>query len=156
VTGCTPDFATFCSCRGETVHGSSSCPPEPYERFGPCEAVDAGDVGPSCEGAFLDPMGNCLGPADNPLPPECCFFVDAGVDGGTTGVDCNPYHVACDALPAPCPSGEVRSVNGLCWGECVAWDACAPIPCDPSEPSYQCPQNTTCWGTTHECGPFVR
>jgi hypothetical protein len=157
VTGCTADYAAFCSCRGETVYGSSSCPPEPYEHFGPCEYPDAGDVGPMCEGAFLDAMGNCLGPADNPLPPECCGIVDAGVvDAGTTGVDCNPHHVVCDALPPPCPSGEVRSVNGSCWGECVAWDACGPIPCDPSGPMYQCPMGLTCWSGTNECGPFMR
>lgn len=34
---CTRDLATYCSCSGETVQGSGSCPPEPYAHRGPCE-----------------------------------------------------------------------------------------------------------------------
>lgn len=35
--GCTRDLVTYCSCQGETVQGSGSCPPEPYAHRGPCE-----------------------------------------------------------------------------------------------------------------------
>ena len=35
--GCTRDLVTYCSCGGETVQGSGSCPPEPYAHRGPCE-----------------------------------------------------------------------------------------------------------------------
>jgi len=34
--GCTRDLVTYCSCDGETVQGSGSCPPEPYSHRGPC------------------------------------------------------------------------------------------------------------------------
>lgn len=34
---CTRDLVTYCSCNGETVQGSGSCPPEPYARRGSCE-----------------------------------------------------------------------------------------------------------------------
>lgn len=34
---CTRDLRMYCSCRGETVSGSGSCPPEPYSHRGPCE-----------------------------------------------------------------------------------------------------------------------
>jgi len=34
---CTRDLVVYCSCRGETVQGSGSCPPEPYAHRGPCE-----------------------------------------------------------------------------------------------------------------------
>ncbi|MAQ15910.1 MAG: hypothetical protein CMN30_14095 [Sandaracinus sp.] len=34
---CTRDLVTYCSCSGETVQGSGSCPPEPYAHRGPCE-----------------------------------------------------------------------------------------------------------------------
>jgi hypothetical protein len=46
--GCTADFAPFCSCRGVTVHGSSSCPPEPYVSRGACPS--ASDAGPAPDG----------------------------------------------------------------------------------------------------------
>lgn len=35
--GCTRDLVIYCSCNGETVDGSGSCPPEPYAHRGPCE-----------------------------------------------------------------------------------------------------------------------
>lgn len=34
---CTRDLVTYCACSGETVQGSGSCPPEPYERRGACD-----------------------------------------------------------------------------------------------------------------------
>jgi hypothetical protein len=34
---CTMDLAMFCSCEGQTVRGSSSCPPEPYQHVGECD-----------------------------------------------------------------------------------------------------------------------
>lgn len=169
VQGCTADYAAFCMCDGTVQHGSSSCPPGPYAHRGECEVFP--DAGPSCAGAFLDQFGNCLGPADGPLPAYCCAgmtdggqpdgwvppdgdWTDASVDGGSS-YDCNPYHVVCDALPPPCPGGEVRTVQSGCWGECVLYDTCEPISCDPAGPESQCPQGLTCWGTTHRCGPFV-
>ena len=33
---CTRDLVTYCSCNGETVQGSGSCPPERYEHRGAC------------------------------------------------------------------------------------------------------------------------
>jgi hypothetical protein len=33
---CTRDLVVYCSCEGETVRGSGSCPPEPYAHRGPC------------------------------------------------------------------------------------------------------------------------
>ncbi|MEZ4390527.1 MAG: hypothetical protein R3A48_05480 [Polyangiales bacterium] len=34
---CTDDLAPFCGCDGQTIFGSSSCPPGPYRARGPCE-----------------------------------------------------------------------------------------------------------------------
>lgn len=33
---CTRDRRPYCTCDGRTVHGSGSCPPEPYSKRGPC------------------------------------------------------------------------------------------------------------------------
>jgi len=185
VGGCTADESPFCSCNNTTVYGSSSCPPEPYLHTGACEGVDAGEcngafldpsgncIGPVdqplpayccgpvdagvCDGAFLDPSGLCRGPADQVLPPECCGGVDAGIDdAGSGAVDCDWGHSFCDSLPGPCPSGQVRSVTGNCWGACVPYTDCAPIPCDPAAPGTRCPTGLTCWTSTRTCGPYVR
>lgn len=33
---CTMDLRAFCSCEGETIYGSSTCPPAPYKHAGEC------------------------------------------------------------------------------------------------------------------------
>jgi len=33
---CTRDAMLYCACDGETVHGSSTCPPRPYRHRGAC------------------------------------------------------------------------------------------------------------------------
>lgn len=64
---CTHDFAPFCSCRGVTVFGSSSCPPEPYAIRGACPATDAGvadsgsrDAGGGSMGDLCDMHLDCM------------------------------------------------------------------------------------------------
>lgn len=34
---CTKDLRQYCSCEGETIEGSGSCPPAPYKHPGPCK-----------------------------------------------------------------------------------------------------------------------
>lgn len=34
---CTRDLRQYCSCDGETIEGSGSCPPAPYKHPGPCK-----------------------------------------------------------------------------------------------------------------------
>ena len=86
-----------------------------------------------------------------PLPPDMCR--DAGPDAADAGgLNCDPRTAACDSLPPPCMGGgEVREVRGACWGECVVYDRCRPIPCDPAM-TGQCPTNTVCFRTTRMCG----
>lgn len=51
--------------------------------------------------------------------------------GGSSGVTCNPSGVLCDAPTPFCPPGEVASVEGSCWGDCVPILSCATEPsCD--------------------------
>ncbi len=79
---------------------------------------------------------------------------DAGTDAPDAAtVDCNPAHVACESRPPVCTGGgEVPSVSGACWGPCVLYTRCAPIPCDP-DVAAGCPTNLVCYRTTRTCGP---
>lgn len=79
---------------------------------------------------------------------------DAGTDApDAAALDCNPAHVACDSRPPVCTGGgEVPSVSGACWGPCVLYTRCAPIPCDP-DVAAGCPTNLVCYRTSRTCGP---
>ena len=76
----------------------------------------------------------------------------ASNEGGSTAalVDCDPQKIMCKRLAPVCEAGEVPSVAGSCYGDCVKIDQCACRSAD------QCPQPNeyTCWGKRH-CGPFV-
>ena len=77
--GCTADFGPFCSCRGVTVFGSSSCPPEPYTRRGACEG--ASDAGPAPDsGVAACQRTGCSDQlcADHPLGSTCEFLPEYG------------------------------------------------------------------------------
>lgn len=55
----------------------------------------------------------------------------------------------CNSLPPICPDGRVP-ISGECWGPCIPFEYCAPIPCDcdPQIPSncfwHECPRQTVC------------
>lgn len=87
--GCTADFAPFCSCRGVTVHGSSSCPPEPYASRGACAT-------PSDAGArtFACGSNNCRAGA------EYCNETIPGIPGAMRGYSCEPIPSSCGASPS--------------------------------------------------------
>jgi hypothetical protein len=76
----------------------------------------------------------------------------AGSEGGSASglVDCDPKKIVCKRLAPVCEAGEVPSVAGSCYGDCVKIDQCA---CSSAD---QCPQPNeyTCWAKQH-CGPFV-
>ena len=77
----------------------------------------------------------------------------AGSTGGATAglVECDPAKVLCKRAAPACATGEVPSVLGNCYGDCVKIESCA---CSAPE---QCPQPNqyTCWSKQH-CGYFVR
>jgi hypothetical protein len=76
---------------------------------------------------------------------------DGNVAGGAGGlVDCDPKNILCKRLAPTCDAGQVPSVSGSCYGDCVKIERCA---CDAAE---QCPEPNeyTCWSKQH-CGPFV-
>ncbi|MBI5512367.1 MAG: hypothetical protein HY909_01285 [Deltaproteobacteria bacterium] len=113
-------------------------------------AVDGGPCAP--EGAF------CGGPCD-----PCSFCNVLVCRGGRWGrleapppppgtcADCDPRRAVCATPPPVCAGrGQVPSVRGGCWGECVSFDRCVAIGCDPSG-TVRCPTGTTCNRETRRC-----
>jgi hypothetical protein len=81
-----------------------------------------------------------------------------GVTGGNASggiapglVDCDPKQILCKRLAPSCAAGEVPSVAGSCYGDCVKIDQCA------CSAAAECPEpdQYTCWAKQH-CGPFVQ
>lgn len=77
-----------------------------------------------------------------------CESTDASTPGA---IDCDPRKILCKRIAPECPEGQVPSVSGSCYGDCVPLESC---PCSGPE---QCPNPDT--GTCHmsagHCGPYV-
>jgi hypothetical protein len=67
-----------------------------------------------------------------------------------TLADCDPTHAACDARPPTCPAGQYASVRMGCWGPCVPFERCLPLPCPDSGP---CPNGWRCIASILTCQP---
>jgi hypothetical protein len=82
-------------------------------------------------------------------------FASGGADSGGAGggalVDCDQKKILCKRLAPQCAEGEVPSVAGSCYGDCVKIDRCA---CSDASACPE-PDKYTCWSKTH-CGPFVQ
>ncbi len=79
----------------------------------------------------------------------------AAGEGGASSLDgavcVAPDGPFCMMMPPECATGEVPSVVGMCWGECVPIGDCA---CEGPE---DCPEpgQYTCHNYIGRCGPFV-
>lgn len=67
------------------------------------------------------------------------------------GVSCNPASVDCDAPTPSCPEGQVPSVTGGCWGDCVGISQCE---CSAASDCPE-PERYTCHGTSSRCGYYL-
>ncbi|WP_437618646.1 hypothetical protein [Sorangium sp. So ce1151] len=82
----------------------------------------------------------------------------AGAGGEASGsggagdelVDCDPRKITCKRAAPECGSMQAPSVEGTCYGPCVAIERCA---CDAAE-ACPMPDQYTCWRKQH-CGPYV-
>lgn len=105
----------------------------------------------------LPPAGEVAPPAAAELPatepPATAPAGDAGAKADPAGplADCDQSKIRCRRMPPQCPEGQVASVSGSCFGECVAVERCA------CSASIACPQpeKHACWYNQH-CGPYVR
>ncbi len=114
---------------------------------GACEpARECPIATPFCGCDGITHFGPCNGPDQPYVNLGQCFAVppDAGAP-----VDCTPANAHCRSLPPVCTPGEVPQVIDGCWGPCVPFEACAPIPCD--GPVLDCPQNTYCEPSLGRC-----
>jgi hypothetical protein len=100
-------------------------------------------------GAGSNTGGNSAGTAAGGGEPG---EAGAPAGGGATGLsECNPTEVTCKAFPPECPTNQVPSVDGTCWGECVKIEQCACTMAD----DCPNPNEYTCWMQQH-CGPYVK
>jgi len=78
---------------------------------------------------------------------------DGGSSAGGSGlVDCDTRKVLCRIVTPDCPAGEVPSVKGTCYGECVKIDRCSCTTAD------QCPQpeQYTCLKGPMHCSYYLK
>lgn len=112
-------LSEYCGCDGVTFNDcAGGAVGHPYASAGACPSTDGG-TSPSCGGASIGPDGrSCLGPADGPLPVDCCTW------------NCDMRTSTCSSLPAPCVAGRVPTVvTPGCWGPCVAPTSCREMTC---------------------------
>jgi hypothetical protein len=124
--------------------GTASCPPECFVN-NRCVA--------KCGDAPQD-YGCCPCP-DGMVNVFSCSTVDAGGNGGAGGgsgkTSCDTTKVLCKIATPMCPSGQVVSVNGVCYGPCVPIEQCS------CTKASDCPDSNqyTCHMNTQACGPYV-
>jgi hypothetical protein len=111
-----------------------------------------------------------LGPGE-PTPPACpvtCVTdkcTSLGVNPSEIAcaagqcvlqVDCDASKVTCKVAQPACQAGEVPSVNGTCWGPCIAATECSVVTncsdCDAA--SEACVRYVTQLGPEHHCVPL--
>jgi hypothetical protein len=71
--------------------------------------------------------------------------------GACATVSCDTSKVICKIAEPKCPTDQVPSVVGTCYGPCVDIDACA------CTTAAQCPNSSkyTCHVGAKHCGPYV-
>jgi hypothetical protein len=142
------------------TRGTGSCADGFYCKFPSGANCGRSDAGGKCEQKpggctfELNPVCGCDGETySNP-----CAAAAAGVSVETEGecaqaskLSCDHRKVLCKSLPQACPDGQVRAVEGTCYGDCVDVERCACSERDacPNPDSY------TCHMSAGHCGPYV-
>jgi hypothetical protein len=83
------------------------------------------------------------------------FSQDAGGSGDSGAasgkISCDPQKILCRVVEPSCPPNQVPSVQGSCYGPCVAIDQCS---CGDA-PECPQPDTYTCHRSARHCGPYV-
>jgi hypothetical protein len=70
---------------------------------------------------------------------------------GPKATSCDPTKILCKRAVPVCPEGQVPSVDGSCYGDCVPVETCA------CTQESECPNHDsyTCHKSAAHCGPYV-
>jgi hypothetical protein len=70
---------------------------------------------------------------------------------GPKATSCDPAKILCKRAVPVCPEGQVPSVDGSCYGDCVPVETCA------CTQESECPNHDsyTCHKSAAHCGPYV-
>jgi hypothetical protein len=96
------------------------------------------------EGGVSGSLATTGGQADTPAG------AGNAAGAGSALIGCDPKQILCKRLAPECTAGEVPSVEGSCYGDCVKVERCG---CTAATDCPQ-PEQYTCWAKQH-CGPFV-
>jgi hypothetical protein len=135
--GCTADQA----CRYPEICVGDNCL-DTWECFShhrdpvlehPCPAELQAYCG--CDGVTFEAYNTC---PDRP-------FLHVGECGD--GATCDGYDATCDTPPPLCPEGQLPSIAGDCWGDCVPLETCR------CEYNWECP-GYRCSFDERRCAPL--
>jgi hypothetical protein len=123
--------------------GSSECPPECFVNNRCVEMC----------GQPPQDFGCCPCPSGMINVFSCGAGGASGGTGGASGggTSCDPRKALCRALPPNCPTGQVPSVDGSCWGDCVPIATCT---CTAAEDCPD-PNQYTCHMSRGVCDYYV-
>ena len=107
-----------------------------------CAALPKSDAKPSCSAVCVQSacQARGLAAANAQCVANRCVF----------DVSCDGAGVTCEAPTPSCPSGQVPSVSGSCWGPCIAAHDCRAVSnCDDCSASQICVNNELRIRSTH-------
>lgn len=123
--GTTGEPVTSCEADGDCTVVEDCCS---------CLAILQGTEAPNCD--LQECLQSACGAMGVSTPIAQCELGSCEL----APLPCNPFEVACDALPPECPEGMLPTIEGACWsGLCVPAALCDVVP-----DCAACPEDEAC------------